>query len=358
MAATICVASTERHSGKTALCIGLMHWFSQRGLAVGYMKPVSSTPRSMGGRAVEEDVMFVRTTLGLPEPLEVMSPVLLTVDAVKAAVTGSDTGAYEKQIVEAYRKVADGKDVVVMEGGSNLREGRMINLSVGRIAELLGARALVVVPYVDTLQVIDDLLAARLAIGEPMMGAVINSVLQHRMVYAGEKVKPFLEARGVPVFAALPKERLLLSVSVGELLEGLGGQTLCCEDALDELVENLMVGAMNVESALTHFRRSPGKAVITGGDRVDIQLAALETSTRCLILTGNIRPDPLIVGLATERHVPIILTAHDTLNAIQTIENFFGKTRFQQQKKVEYFEAMLDKWMDFGSLTKALGLSV
>jgi hypothetical protein len=358
MAATIYVASTERHSGKTALCIGLIHWFREKGLAAGYMKPVSSTPRSMGGRAVDEDVMFIKATLGLPEPLEAMSPVLLTVDAVKAAVVSPDTGAYERQIVEAHRTVTDGKDVVVMEGGSNLREGRMINLSAGRISELLGARALVVVPYVDTLQIIDDLLAARLSIGEPMMGAVINSVFQQRMAYAGEKVKPFLEARGVPVFATLPRERLLLSVSVGELLEGLGGETLCCEDALDELVENLMVGAMSVESALTYFRRASGKAVITGGDRVDIQLAALETSTRCLILTGNIRPDPLIIGLATERHVPIILTGYDTLNAIQTIENFFGKTRFQQQKKVEYFEALLDKWMDFGALTKSLGLSV
>lgn len=49
MAAIIYVASTDRYSGKTALCIGLMHWFREKGLAAGYMKPVSSTPRSMGG---------------------------------------------------------------------------------------------------------------------------------------------------------------------------------------------------------------------------------------------------------------------------------------------------------------------
>jgi len=59
-----------------------------------------------------------------------------------------------------------------------------------------------------------------------------------------------------------------------------------------------MVGAMNVDSALAHFRRQPNKAVITGGDRPDIQLAALETSTRCLILTGNLPPNPLIIGRA------------------------------------------------------------
>lgn len=49
------------------------------------------------------------------------------------------------------------------------------------------------------------------------------------------------------------------------------------------MVEHLMIGAMDVDSALTYFRRKPNKAVITGGDRPDIQLAALETSTKCTI---------------------------------------------------------------------------
>ncbi len=160
----------------------------------------------------------------------------------------------------------------------------------------------------------------------------------------------------MPVFATLPKEKLLLSVSVRELLEGLGGEILCCDPALDDLVETLMVGAMNVESALTYFRRGSNKAVVTGGDRVDIQLAAIETSTRCLILTGELRPNPVIIGLAEERRVPIILTRYDTLKAIQIIENFFGKTRFQQQKKVDHFVALLDKFMDFAALAAAVGV--
>ena len=88
----------------------------------------------------------------------------------------------------------------------------------------------------------------------------------------------------------------MLSVSVGELAEFLSGKILCCADKVDELVEHLMVGAMSVDSALTYFRRKPNKAVITGGDRPDIQLAALETSTKCLILTGNLQPSPIILG--------------------------------------------------------------
>ena len=62
----------------------------------------------------------------------------------------------------------------------------------------------------------------------------------------------------------------------------------------------LTVGAMTADAALSRFRRSSNKAVITGGDRTDIQLAALETSTTCLILTGNLRPSPLVIKQAEE----------------------------------------------------------
>jgi len=96
--------------------------------------------------------------------------------------------------------------------------------------------------------------------------------------------------------------------------------------------------------------------VVTGGDRPDIQLAALETSTRCLILTGNLRPSPLVIGLAEERGIPIILTRLDTLKTVEIVETFFGKTRFHQQKKVQYFEKILDKSMDFEALGKALAI--
>ena len=113
---------------------------------------------------------------------------------------------------------------------------------------------------------------------------------------------------------------------------------------------------MAADTALTYFRRASNKAVVTGGDRVDIQLAALETSTRCSILTGDLRPSPLIIGLAEERRVPIILTRYDTLKAIQIIESFFGRTRFQQQKKVDHFVTLLDRCMNFDALSKAIGI--
>ena len=70
----------------------------------------------------------------------------------------------------------------------------------------------------------------------------------------------------------------------------------------------------------SRFRKQTNKAVITSGDRADIQLAALETSTTCLILTGNLRPSPLIVKQADEFDVAVLLVRSNTLETVEAVE--------------------------------------
>ena len=96
--------------------------------------------------------------------------------------------------------------------------------------------------------------------------------------------------------------------------------------------------------------------MITGGDRTDIQLAALETSTRCLILTGNVYPSPAVLNRAEELCVPVLLTKLDTLATVEIVENYFGKSRFQQPRKMERFSQLLEEHFDFAALYAAVGL--
>jgi uncharacterized protein len=357
MTTAIYITSTHRYSGKTALCLGLIRWFQRKGLSAGYMKPISTTARIRNEKFTDEDAIFIKSVLDLPDSLDTIAPILLTDPEVAAVLKATASKELGSRALDAFRQIEKGRDAVVMEGGTSLREGFIVNLDPPRLSRLLGAKALVVAPYNDNLQVVDDLLAAQSLIGDILLGGVINRVPQHRMAFVQEKVRPFVESRGVPVFAVLQREKVLMSVSVAELMEALGGEVLCCQAGMGELVENLIVGAMSVEAALTYFRRAPNKAVVTGGDRPDIQLAALETSTRCLILTGNLRPSPLVIGLAEDRNVPIILTKHDTLKTVEIVDTFFGRNRFHQQKKVQYFEKLLEKSMDFDRLSKALDLA-
>jgi BioD-like phosphotransacetylase family protein len=87
-------------------------------------------------------------------------------------------------------------------------------------------------------------------------------------------------------------------------------------------------------------------------------LAALETSTRCLILTGNIMPNPMILTRAEEAGVPVLLCRQDTLTAVEIVNEYFGRSRFQQRPKIERFSAMLEQYLHFGRLYQALGITL
>jgi BioD-like phosphotransacetylase family protein len=203
---------------------------------------------------------------------------------------------------------------------------------------------------------IDRILTGQNYFKEALIGAVINEVPRPQLDHVQDAIVPFLSRHGVKVMGVLRKEPLLAAPSVRELAEGLNAELLCANECFDELVETFLVGAMSADTALSYFRRKPNKAVVTGGDRPDIQLAALETSTRCLILTGNLYPTPHVLNRADELCVPILLTRMDTLATIEIIEGYFDRSRFQQPMKVERFSALLDEHLDFAALYAALAL--
>lgn len=352
--ATLYVTSPETFSGKSAMCVGLGKRFVRDGYRIGYMKPVSTSATRTAGVCIDEDAEFMKQTFGLTEPTTVLSPICLDAADVEAILRGEKDN-FAQRLQETFATVAEGKDIMILEGGSSLTEGSMFGLPTPEVSQLLNAHELVVVKY-NTVSVVDDILGSKAVLRTSMLGAVINAVPRPKIEFVHNSVVPFLEERGVKVYAVLPQERILLSISVRELAQVLGAEILCCSDRVDELVENLMIGAMSVDSALSHFRRKPNKAVITGGDRPDIQLAALETSTKCLILTGNLHPSPIILGRAEEVGVPMLLVRKDTLSTVEVIEQFFGKTRFHQEKKIQRFERVLEANMDFAALYADLGI--
>ncbi len=97
--------------------------------------------------------------------------------------------------------------------------------------------------------------------------------------------------------------------------------------------------------------------MITGGDRSDIQIAALETPTRCLILTGELRPRHTVLARAEELGVPVLLVAEDTLTTVATIENLLGKLRVREPRKAEHAVEQFETHLDLPRLDAALGLA-
>jgi BioD-like phosphotransacetylase family protein len=354
--ATLYVASTETFVGKSATCVGLLDRARRDGFTAGYMKPVSVSVTRTEDAVLDEDAAFIRQHFGLAEPLDKIAPVLVTQRVVESIIRGQGVD-FAKRLNEAYLAVSRDKDFVLLEGANHWAEGSLVNLSADQVSDMLQAPVLLISRYRDMLS-LDAILAVQRYLGDRLLGVLINGIDEPQIDFVRTRVVPYLEKRGIPVFATLTQDPQLAGVTVADLHEHLGGQMIGNPAWSSKLIEHLLIGAMGADAALSHFRRRTNKAVFTGGDRVDLQLAALETSTSALVLTGNIRPSPAVLDRAEDREVPIILVADDTLTTVERAESIFGHVRFKQEAKINRFTALLDQSFDFARLYDELGLVV
>ncbi|HQE93211.1 MAG TPA: phosphotransacetylase family protein [Anaerolineae bacterium] len=351
------ITSVQRFSGKTAFCLAWGQRLQRAGYKVGYFKPVSTYPwEPLPGRVYDEDATFIRKILNVEDPLAAMVGVVLAPSLVEELRCGCVDRDLMPQILSAYQRIAAGKDIMLVEGGASLREGLSLEVDPVTVAKQLDLPVLAMVRYRNPVSMGDACVDAQRQFGERMIGLAINAVPEAELPGLHECFA-CMGRRGIPTLGVLPLREQLQAISVGEIAEVLEAEFLACPDKKHILVENIMVGAMSAEQALPRMRRIPGtKAVITGGDRTDIQLVAMETATQCLILTGYLRPVPEVLRRAEEIGVPVLLVRKNTMEAVDAIDAIFGKTRLGQKAKLEQFEALLEEHFDFKRLYASLGL--
>jgi uncharacterized protein len=349
------IVSTETFAGKTALCAGLATWLQGTGRRVGYLKPITVPLVGDDPEAGDDDAVVMQRLLRLDIAPRDLAPIRLD-EALVARLLGDQPDDASRARVLASRDRQHGRDVILVEGANDWRQGTLAGLSAVSVARLLDARVIIVARY-DGVLTADRVLAAHEALADRCIGVVLTAIGEPDAATAAAVVVPGLERRGLPVLGLLPDERGLLAISAGELARRLSGRLVVAAEAADNLIEHLVIGAMNAEAALTYFRQRANKAVVTGGDRTDLQLAALETPTSCLVLTGNLYPSPQVVERARAQGVPIVLVEHDTLGAVREIESLFSEARFRQPRKVDRLMPMLEECIDLPRVMALAGLT-
>jgi len=304
------VTSPYAGAGKTMVCAGLGRHLLGEGRRVGFFKPIVGGIKSQ--EAIDSDAEFMKRVLSLKESLNSICPVV------------GGEGELATKIKQAYARVARGKDVVIVEGVWRQRPGGKPIEAPYQVVKALDARVIIVEPYSDGLP---RAISAYKGFGENLLGVLVNRVPPSRLSSRFDKTD-------VDILGLLPEDRVLLSLTVGELVGHIQGEILNSTEKSSELVEEFMLGAMTLDSGLEYFGRKANKAVVVRGERPDMQLAALETSTRCLVLAGGVTPTYNVLLKAKNKGIPIILTKGDINATVRSIELALGKTRFNQEKKL------------------------
>jgi len=352
------IGSIDPYSGKSTVVLALAQALIQKGVDLAYGKPIGTCPEVGVACTLDGDVQFLTKTLKFsPDRL---CPTLVWADSsnLEQRLAHKDTQDYAAQFAQSMVSPPTGENestLVLLEGPGTLDEGILYGLSLPEMATIANA-GIVLVTRLKSYLPLESLIAAKKRLGDRLVGVILNDIQPSQTITVEQVIKPYLEAQQIPVLGMLPHSEILKSVSVGELVTRLGAEVLCSADRMDLMVENLCIGAMNVNSALEYFRRGRNMAIVTGGDRTDLQLAAMETSTQCLILTGHIPPAPTIISRAEELEIPILSVDLDTLSTVEIIEQTLGQVRLHEGIKLDCVFEMGQAFLQIDRLLTLLQL--
>jgi len=348
------IASTQGGGGKTTIAVGLCMALRKRGFAVGYFKPVGTLAARTDGVLRDEDAEFVAGLLGLDDAVTDVCPVVLDEDALHDVLSGSDVDAMGR-VRLAYDRVRAGKDIVICEGLGEIWQGRFLRTSGADVIAELDLRTLLVARFAGA-RLLDDIMYVKDVLKQGLLGVVFNMVPESRASLVRDDYSPYLRRHGITSYGMLVSNSYLSAVSVEEIVDALGGTFVCGERYRARFAENYMIGAMNPEHALRYFQLTPNKVVIVGGDRAEIVLAALDTPTVAVVLTGNYVPSPAVLERAEERGVALISVESDTVTAADGLRRLFGRLRVKEQSKVDLIGGLMEEALDIDRLVGDLAV--
>jgi len=328
---TLIIAAVNRESGKTLVAIGIALNNPGR---VEYFKPIRGPLVKVEEKVHERDAYLVHKVLGLEGSYTDISPITLEPDK------DVDVDA----LVDQMRSLAEGSDLLLVETGQTAEQGLTAGVSAFDLAAAMGEDVILVTDAdrynLDTVVMMCDFAKTR---NVGIKGVIVNNDRDGRLA-------EMLRERDIPVLGVIPHEPALRTFRVREILEEVGGECVAGSSGLDNMVENVVIGAMTVDTALTFMRRIPRKCVITGGDRSDLQLAALTTDVSCLLLTGGIRPNSHVMAEAHEKGVPIIVISGHTFQVAERFEHLESRINPDNDEMLAVIKDLVGSNVDISSL--------
>ena len=333
----IIIASLRKNAGKTTVMVGMAKAWNKK---IGYLKPFGDRLIYNKKRLWDYDSALIANTFVLSETPEDMS---IGFDHSKLRYMYDEKVTREK-VLDLAANMAQGKDLLFVEGGRDLAYGISVYLDAVSLARYLGGNLVIVISG-DENTVFDDITYVKKNMdlsGINFKGIIINKV--QNMDDFKETYLPQIQKIGVPVLGVIPYQKDLTYFSVSYLSERLFAKVVTGEGHLNRTVKNIFIGAMSVNAALQQpLLKKEGILMITGGDRTDMILVALDYQVTGIILTNNVVPPSHIISKATERKVPMLMVPYDTYETARRIDNMEPLMTKDDKQKIELLGKLIQE---------------
>ena len=326
------IASHTPGAGKTAVAAGLATLAGRSGTAVSLCKPLSPA-----GRADPDAAYFARhfasgdTAVGGPADAAALDT------AAAGILAQADAAAHT--LVELPNP-AEGSGIA-----SPLTTG---------LAQRLGARVIAIFDYAagaSAATITGAVAPLNGALDDALAATLLNRTPRYRTRDAGSLLAE-LAAAGIPASFAIPDDRPMLSLTMTQLAQGLGGRWELEPQDGDAWVDRFLIGGNIMDSGAGYFGRHSRQAVITRAERPDIQMASLMPNghTRCLVLTGGARPAEYIRVEAAKHNVPVLLVDGGTTTTADAVGSLLPAATPHHTHKAARMADLLSQQLDLATL--------
>lgn len=329
----IVVMSANKSAGKTCLIAGLA---KALGKEFGYLKPFGDRLIYRKKRLWDYDSALMTEIFGLKT-----NPENLSLGFEHARLSFMyDEDDTRKKLNRMVAEAGQDKEILFIEGGSGLTFGASVYLDAISLARFTGSSLLFVVGG-DDYEILDNLIFIKKYL--ETKDIVFDSVIINK-VKDVENFKstflPGIKETGFKVLGIVPYKSELTYVTVNFLVEHMFAKVIAGEGGLGRVVKNVFVGAMSAAAAQRILRKE-NMLIITGGDRSDMILAAIETNTSCVILTNNIVPPSNVLSRASEANVPLLLVPGDTNRTVRQIDHLEPLLSKDDKEKIDLLEFLV-----------------
>lgn len=360
----IFISATGQNAGKTTFSLGLIAALLKRFKNIGFIKPIGQRYLMEQGFKVDEDSVLIEKVFGISHGLSIkdLSPVAVERGFTEKYIEGKTAKSdYAKNIIDSFNKVAKDSELVVIEGTGHAGVGSVFDLSNATVAKLLESKVILLTPG-GVGRPIDEAMLNKPLFdkeGVELAGVVVNKVLHEKFNKVKKYVKMGFKNKGLNVLGVMPYKKRLDLPTVREIFEELKIKLLCGEKHIDNPVDRVLVGAMEVEAAMKYMVENA--LVITPSDRSDMIQAVADLhcgkkKKQCnisgIVLSGGTEPNLKVLNLLKKYKIPTLLSDGDTYSIAAKIHGIKVKIKPEDKNKINIIVKMVDKYVDVDKIVE------
>ncbi|MGD0279365.1 MAG: DRTGG domain-containing protein [Smithella sp.] len=343
----IVISSIRSNAGKTSIIAGIISSLKDKKFA--YAKPLGDRLIYRRKRSWDYDASLMVNLLEREGEMEShYEKITLGFDHSKLKYM-YDQESIKKALSDIVTNIGGKNDVLFIESGKDFSCGAYLDLDPVSIAKDIDGKLVIVVSG-DNDSVIDDIkfIEKYMRIIDANFGGVIINKVPD--VEAFENFfAPNIKKMGINIIGIIPYEAQLTYFTLDFLAEKLFARVLTGEGNLKKVVKNIIIGAPSTTCPdkdplfTKQCLDKENQLMITGGDKSDIILAAIERNTIGIILTDDIVPHQNIISRAKEKGIPILLVNTDTFITAKTIDEMEALLKKDDTEKIQLLSQLIEK---------------